>query len=35
VAQGLRAHAELSFGHLYAEVCFGLWRLVARGDERV
>jgi hypothetical protein len=29
VARGRRAHAGPSFGHLYAEVCFGMCMLVA------
>jgi hypothetical protein len=30
VAHGHWAHAGTRFGHLYTEVCFGTWMLVAR-----
>jgi hypothetical protein len=33
--RGRRARAGPPFGHLYAEVCFGMWRLVARIRQRV
>jgi hypothetical protein len=32
VARGRWARARLPFGHLYAEVCFGTWRLVVRSE---